>query len=242
MQPTPSATAQWICASWNCIARQPIGGARQSGRLPGHQPHGANRRFSFPQPGRIRHRAAQIWASRRNGKAGTAALPVALAGQAISTDRGPARSSIPASPASEGHATGHRDSAARRLAPQPGQPQFVRLGFGRGHRQLPAARIAVEHAVLLRGKAEIALDGSLSGRSRRHRRHAQSLASTPTPSSISAFDAARSASDDLLPLIGQELPRHRRRSMRSSRPTGLSMPSTARAGSSWTAAASTASR
>ncbi len=40
-------------------ARQPVAGARQSGRISAHQPLGHRTRFPFPQPGRVRHRAPQ---------------------------------------------------------------------------------------------------------------------------------------------------------------------------------------
>jgi translocation and assembly module TamB len=138
----------------------------------------------------------------REGKAGAAALPVALAGQ------GDFHGSWTGSLV-DPHLTGYVKATQLgiempptpdRKSGQAGAPQFVRFDSVEASGSYTAERIAIEHGLLRRGDAAIALDGTLDA----------------TPAREPAFDASsvlrlriRAAKvdlDDLLTLAGRNLP------------------------------------
>jgi translocation and assembly module TamB len=140
----------------------------------------------------------------RNGKSGTAALPVALAGQ--SEFHGSWTGSL-AAPRIAGSLKATQLSIevlpgqpAQNHEPQAAQPKFVRFDTVEAKGSYAAERIVVSHGLLRRGKSEIDLDGSLSAATSR----------------VPAFDAnsqlhlhlhaGKVSLDDLLPLTGWNLP------------------------------------
>ena len=99
---------------------------------------------------------------KRNGKAGTAALPArSLRPGRLSRNLGRLARQSPHRRKSESHATGHRDalvppsSPVRSRASRPVRPRL-----GRGRRQLLSARIAIDHGLLLRGNTKIDVSGA----------------------------------------------------------------------------------
>jgi translocation and assembly module TamB len=141
----------------------------------------------------------------RNGKTGTAALPVTLAGE------GEFHGSWSGSLA-DPHLAGSVKATqlAIELPPSPNdksaQPQSVRWDAVDTSGSYSAAKIAIEHAQLHKGQAVIALDGTLDAAP------GTVSVSSPTPS----FDAnsflrlhlraSKVALDELMPLVGQNLP------------------------------------
>lgn len=97
----------------------------------------------------------------RNGRSGTAALPIALFGQA---DFHGTWSGSLVNPRLAGNvrATQLAVELAAISSPKPGQPQFIRLDAVEAAGSYSAARIDIEHGLLRHGNAEIALSGSLA--------------------------------------------------------------------------------
>ncbi len=96
---------------------------------------------------------------KRNGRAGTAALPLALTGQADFLG-------IWTGSLLKPHLSG--DFKATQIALEmpaadgnPGQPQFVRMDSVEAMGSYSPSQIAIQHALLLRGKTRIALSGTL---------------------------------------------------------------------------------
>jgi translocation and assembly module TamB len=150
----------------------------------------------------------------RNGKSGTSALPVTLAGQgdfhgawtgslvdphiagtAKATQLG--IEMIPAAPAADAK-TGSEPIPPPQSAP----PQLVHWDSVEATGSYAAERIFIQHALLLRGKAEIAVDGTLDA--------AQSSTHEPEFNANSMLRAhvraAKADLGDLLTLAGQTLP------------------------------------
>jgi len=135
----------------------------------------------------------------RNGKTGTAALPITLAGQA--EFHGSWAGSL-ADPRLAGNlkATQIAIELPARTGAKPAPPQFVRWDTVEATGSYSSERIAIEHSLLRRGQTEIALDGTL----------------TAAPAKLPMFDAnsplhmrllaTKVSMDDLLPLTGQSLP------------------------------------
>jgi translocation and assembly module TamB len=140
----------------------------------------------------------------RNGKAGTAALPVSLGGQA---DFAGTWSGSLADP----HIAGSLN-AANVTVELPGnpkdksaKPEFVRFDAVVANGSYSATRIAIDHAELRHGPATIGVEGTLT-------------AADGVPGAVGqpAFDAhsllhmrmraAKVSLDELLPLVGQSLP------------------------------------
>ncbi len=140
----------------------------------------------------------------RNGKTGTAALPVALRGQA---DFHGTWSGSLLDPRLAGSAKATQLVVEMPLTPTSGQPQFVLLDSVEGSGSYSAARIDIAHGLLRRGNAEISLSGSLAG---------AVASSVRGPEPVPSFDvnsllhlrlrAGRVDMDDLRPFIGQNLP------------------------------------
>ena len=151
----------------------------------------------------------------RNGKSGTAALPVALAGQAefLGTWAGSlvypringnlkatdlALEMPVAMPAASPVQGAQSD-------PQQSQPQFVHLDSVDVVGSYSGARIAIDHGLLLRGNTKIAMNGALA-----------SVPKDPSPSAIPVFDldsqlqlhldAANVSTNDLQPFLATKLP------------------------------------
>ncbi len=140
----------------------------------------------------------------RNGKSGTAALPVALAGQA--DFHGSWTGSL-AAPRIAGSLKATQLSIemlpgqpAQNHEPQAAQPKFMHFDSVEAKGSYAAERIVVSHGLLRRGKSEIDLDGSL----------------VAAPARVPVFDAnstlhlhlhaGKVSLDDLLPLTGWNLP------------------------------------
>lgn len=135
----------------------------------------------------------------RNGKTGTAALPVALAGQA--DFHGSWAGSL-SGPRLAGNL--NATQVAMEMPPaagvKAGPPNFLRWDTVEATGSYSEERIVIEHSLLRRGKTEIALDGTLSA----------------APAKLLQYDlnsllrmhlrAAKVGMDDLLPLTGQQLP------------------------------------
>ena len=149
----------------------------------------------------------------RNGKAGTAALPIALAGQA--EFHGAWAGSL-VSPRLSGSL--HATQVAVEIPPNPsdklGKSQFVRWDSIDADGSYAAEQIAVVHGMLRRGAAQISLDGTLSAAS-----VPATLPGTPAGlhgAEMPAFDinsllrvrvrASKVGVSDLLPLAGVQLP------------------------------------
>jgi translocation and assembly module TamB len=147
----------------------------------------------------------------RNGRTGTAALPVALFGQA--DFHGTWTGSL-VDPHLAGTATATQlavelpfNASAGSTQKPPPPPQFIRLDTVEAKGIYSAARIDIEHSLLRRGNSEIALSGSLAAAAR-----SAAHGSAPIPS----FDAnsilhlrlraSRVGIDDLRPLGGENLP------------------------------------
>jgi translocation and assembly module TamB len=146
----------------------------------------------------------------RYGKTGAAALPVALAGQ-LDFLHGVWTGSL-IDPRIAGNLKATQLSIellpfqptqnVKETHPQTVQPRFVRWDTVEATGIYAAERIVIEHGVLRRGKAEIALDGSLDAAPGR------GLAPSFDTNSILHMHlrAGKVGLDDLLPLTGQNLP------------------------------------
>jgi len=138
----------------------------------------------------------------RNGKAGTAALPVALTGQ-LDFLHGTWNGSL-ADPHLSGNlkATQLTVELPAATGEKPGQTQSVRLDAVEALGSYSAARIEASHGVARRGKSEIELSGTLDA--------------MPAGASKPAFDnnsvlhlrlrAAEIGANDVQPFLGQNLP------------------------------------
>ncbi|MGP8173697.1 MAG: translocation/assembly module TamB domain-containing protein [Terracidiphilus sp.] len=146
----------------------------------------------------------------RNGKSGTAALPVTLAGQ-LDFLHGMWTGSL-VNPRIAGNLKATQLSVEllpfqptqndKKLQPQTLRQRFVRWDSVESAGSYAAERIVIEHGVLRKGKAEIALEGSLDA--------------APSRGLAPAFDAnsilhmhlraGKVGLDDLLTLAGQNLP------------------------------------
>ena len=144
---------------------------------------------------------------RRNGKSGIAALPVSLAGQG--SFKGSWTGSL-ANPRLAGDLNATQlaiEMPAARPIPnsKPGQPQFVRFDSIEATGSYSSSRIVVEHSLLLRANAKVALSGTLV---------AASL--EPSAPGIPGFDAnsvlhlrldaGKVSVDDVQPFLARELP------------------------------------
>jgi translocation and assembly module TamB len=149
----------------------------------------------------------------RNGRTGAAALPIALFGQGEfhGTWTG---SLVDPHLAGSAKATQLGVEVPAGLSSNPAQeppppPQFIRLDAAEATGSYSAARIDIAHALLRRGKGEIALNGNLTANqtagSAVHR-----PAITPSMDANAVLHLRLSAGqvglDDLRPLIGQNLP------------------------------------
>ena len=145
----------------------------------------------------------------RNGKTGTAALPVALTGRVDFLHGTWTGSLVDPHLAGNLKATQLAVEFPALSTTKPNQPQYVRLDSVEAVGTYSAARIDIAHALLRRGNAEIALSGSLTasqaaGTGPRH--------SAPTPSfDINSvlhlrLSAGQVSLDDLRPFIGENLP------------------------------------
>jgi translocation and assembly module TamB len=145
----------------------------------------------------------------RNGKTGTAALPVALTGRVDFLHGTWTGSLVDPHLAGNLKATQLAVEFPALSTVKPSQPQYVRLDDVEAVGSYSAARIDVAHALLRRGNGEIALSGSLTA--------SQAAGSTVRhPAPIPSFDANsvfhlrfranQVGLDDLRPLIGQNLP------------------------------------
>jgi translocation and assembly module TamB len=146
----------------------------------------------------------------RYGKTGAAAMPVALAGQ-LDFLHGVWTGSLIA-PRIAGNLKATQLSIellpfqptqnVKETHPQTVQPRFVRWDTVEATGSYAAERIVIEHGVLRKGKAEIALDGSLDAAPGR------GLAPAFDTNSILHMHlrAGKVGLDDLLPLTGQNLP------------------------------------
>ena len=146
----------------------------------------------------------------RYGKTGAAAMPVALAGQ-LDFLHGVWTGSLIA-PRIAGNLKATQLSIellpfqptqnVKETHPQTVQPRFVRWDTVEATGSYAAERIVIEHGVLRRGKAEIALEGSLDA--------APGLGLAPAFDTNSVLHmhlrAGKVGLDDLLPLTGQNLP------------------------------------
>jgi translocation and assembly module TamB len=144
----------------------------------------------------------------RNGRSGTAALPVALAGQ--SEFHGSWTGSL-AAPRIAGSLKATELSIevlpgqpAQNHEPQAAQPKFVLFNTVEAKGSYAAERIVVSHGLLRRGKSEIDLDGSLVAAPAPNRER------SPVFDSNSQLHlhlrAGKVSLDDLLPLTGLNLP------------------------------------
>ena len=143
----------------------------------------------------------------RNGKAGTEALPVALAGR-VDFLHGSWSGSL-VDPHLSGNLKATQLTIEMPTIPnaKAASPQYVRVDAVEATGNYSATRISIEHGLLRRGKGEIDLTGTLAAAP------GNAVATkSPTPS----FDAnsllrmhlraAKVALDDLLPLTGRSLP------------------------------------
>jgi translocation and assembly module TamB len=145
----------------------------------------------------------------RNGKTGTAALPVALTGRVDFLHGTWTGSLVDPHLAGNLKATQVAVEFSALSTAKPSQPQYVRLDEVEAVGSYSAARIDIAHGLLRRGNAEIALSGSLTAS-----QAAGSAVRHPAP--IPSFDvnsvlhlrlrASQVGLDDLRPLIGQNLP------------------------------------
>ncbi len=144
----------------------------------------------------------------RNGKSGTAALPVALNGQA--DFHGTWAGSL-VSPRLAGDLKANQ--IAVELPPHPNDPsnapQFVHWDSAEANGSYSAERIAILHGRLLRGEEQISLDGTLSvpGADSSGDTRGDELPSFDSDSLLHAhIRAAKVATTDLLPLLGLQEP------------------------------------
>ena len=145
----------------------------------------------------------------RNGKTGTAALPVALTGRVDFLHGTWTGSLVDPHLAGNLKATQLAVEFSALSTVKPSQPQYVRLDEVEAVGSYSAVRIDIAHALLRRGNAEIALNGSLT---------ASQAAGTVTRRSAPppSFDinsvlylrlsAGQVNLDDLRPFVGQNLP------------------------------------
>ena len=143
----------------------------------------------------------------RNGKAGSAALPVALAGRVDFLHGSWTGSLVDPHLAGNLKATQMAVEFPALSTAAAGQPQFVRLDSVEATGSYSAARIDIAHALLRRGNAEVALSGSLAA--------APAGAGRP-PEPVPSFDsnsvlhlrlhAGQVGVDDLRPFTGEDLP------------------------------------
>jgi translocation and assembly module TamB len=137
---------------------------------------------------------------KRNGKTGTAALPIALAGQADFHGSWANSLSDPRL-AGNVNATQLAVEMPSKAGDKPGTPQWVRFDSVDAAGDYSAARIDIEHGVLRHGKTEITLNGTLS---------ATGVGPAQTFDANSLlhvrFRASKVGLDELQPLIGQQLP------------------------------------
>jgi translocation and assembly module TamB len=144
---------------------------------------------------------------RRNGKTGTAALPLTLSGQA--DFHGTWAGSL-ANPRLSGNLKATEialelPSAAPAQGAQPDQPQSVHLDSADVVGSYSTTRIAIDHGLLLRGNTKIALNGALAAVPR-----------DPSPSAVPVFDvdsqlnlhldAANVGTTDLQPFLTTKVP------------------------------------
>jgi translocation and assembly module TamB len=99
----------------------------------------------------------------RDGRAGTAALPVTLSGEADIVHAQWTGSLLDPHLAGELKATGLAVELPPRPGDKSGRPQFVQWDTVAASGSYSAARIAVDHGLLRRGKTEIEIDGTLGG-------------------------------------------------------------------------------
>ena len=152
----------------------------------------------------------------RYGKSGAAALPVTLAGQGefqgswtgslvepriagtakatqLAIEMIPAAAAVNAKP-------GSPPSSSSPAA----QPQFVHWDTAEATGSYAAERIVIQHGLLLRGKAQLAFDGTLDATPPSTRQGEPEFdANSPVHAHIRAANVDL---DDLLPLLGQRLP------------------------------------
>jgi translocation and assembly module TamB len=155
---------------------------------------------------------------KRNGKAGTAALPIALSGQA--DFHGSWTGSL-ANPRLAGNlkATQLAVEMPSATAPQngpPAQPQSVHLDSVEATGSYSATRIAVDRGLLVRGDTKITLSGSLAAASadisagRSAKAAARRMVGVPAFDANSELhlrlDAARIGAGDLQPFLSKSLP------------------------------------
>jgi translocation and assembly module TamB len=143
----------------------------------------------------------------RNGKTGTAALPVALTGRVDFLHGTWTGSLVDPHLAGNLKATQLAVEFSALSMAKPSQPQYVRLDEVEAVGSYSAARIDIAHALLRHGNAEIALNGSLDAA-------AGSVVRGRVP--VPSFDAnsvlhlrlraGRVGIDDLQPLIDRNLP------------------------------------
>jgi translocation and assembly module TamB len=152
---------------------------------------------------------------KRNGRSGTAALPIALSGQA--DFHGTWAGSL-ANPRIAGNvnatelalelpaAVSNSQGSQAPIAPSGAAPsQFVHLDSVEAAGSYSASRIAIEHALLLRGNSKLALSGTLAA-----------VPGDTTPSKMPVFDAGsrlhlrleavKIGVDGLQPFLTQKLP------------------------------------
>ncbi len=142
----------------------------------------------------------------RNGKSGTAALPLSLGGQA---DFKGMWAGTLLDPHLSGTAKGTKITLEMPPAPgdKTGNPQMVGWDTAEATGVYSAARIAIDHGQLQRGKAAISVDGSLTpGR----------VEAVPGDAPVPVYDgdsqvrlrvrASKVSVGDMLPLTGQTLP------------------------------------
>jgi translocation and assembly module TamB len=162
----------------------------------------------------------------RNGKSGTDALPVALSGQA--EFHGTWAGSL-ANPRFAGDLkatqlaiempSARPTQNAQPAQPQPAQPQSVHFDSAEVTGSYSAARIAIDHGLLLRGNTRLALSGTLvaaSGTASSSKTAASTAPGSLRGSAAPEFDAnsllhlrleaAKVGVDDLRPFFSQDLP------------------------------------
>ena len=142
----------------------------------------------------------------RNGKSGTAALPIALIGQA---DFHGTWSGSLVDPRLAGtvKATQLDMELAAISSPRPGQPQYVRLDSVEATGSYSAARIDISHGLVRRGSTEIALDGSLTAVASSAQRGPAPVPSLNANSTLRLrLRAGKVGMDDLRPFTGRDLP------------------------------------
>jgi translocation and assembly module TamB len=143
----------------------------------------------------------------RNGRTGTAALPVALAGR-MDFPHGTWTGSI-VNPRLAGNlkATQLDVELPARFSANSGQPQYLRLDSVEASGSYSAARIDLSNGLLRRGKAEIALSGSLiAATGNAARGHAPAPSFDANSLLHLRLRAGQVAMDDLRPFLSGSLP------------------------------------